>query len=61
MASESIDLKEVVIDENSDKCGEFIIPYKEASAERKLYTARLFRSGFKWITGRKAMLKRSYC
>jgi hypothetical protein len=44
MASESIDLKEVVIDENSQISAENlgIIPYgqKYSPAERKLYTAR---------------------
>jgi hypothetical protein len=67
MASESIDLK-VVIDENSQISAENlgIIPYgqkKYSPAERKLYTARsgLLDPALNWITGRKAMLKRSYC
>ena len=65
MASESIDLKEVVIDENTQISAENlgIIPYgqkKYSPAERKLYTARsgLLDPALNWITGRKAMLKK---
>jgi hypothetical protein len=65
MASESIDLKEVIIDENTQISAENlgIIPYEQkkySPAERKLYTARsgLLDPALNWITGRKAMLKK---
>jgi hypothetical protein len=63
----SIDLKEVVIDENSQISGESgyytLWTKKYSPAERKLYTARsgLLDPALNWITGRKAMLKKSYC
>jgi hypothetical protein len=65
MASKSIDLKEVIIDENTQISAENlgIIAYgqkKYSPAERKLYTANsgLLDPALNWITGRKAMLKK---
>jgi hypothetical protein len=67
MASESIDLKEVVIDENSQISAENlgIIPYGQkiftCGAQIIYGTFRSLDPALNWITGRKAMLKRSYC
>ncbi|MFB0911376.1 MAG: hypothetical protein QMA99_10620 [Flavobacterium sp.] len=65
MASKGIDLKEVIIDENTQISAENlgIISYgqkKYSPAERKLYTASsgLLDPALNWITGRKAMLKK---
>jgi hypothetical protein len=65
MTSESIDLREVVIDERAQISAENlgVIAYgqkKYSPAERKLYTASsgLLDPALNWITGRKAMLKK---
>jgi hypothetical protein len=65
MAAKGIDLKEVIIDENTQISAENlgIISYgqkKYSPAERKLYTASsgLLDPALNWITGRKAMLKK---
>jgi len=65
MTSESIELKEVVVNENSNINAQNlgIIPYgqkKYSPAERKLYTANsgLLDRPLNWISGRRAMLKK---
>jgi hypothetical protein len=62
MASESIDLKEVIIDENTQISAEnlgIILMDKEIfTCGRKLYTARSGLLDPALVTGRKAMLKK---